>query len=338
MCKVNYKDNKSLRLHLVKAKCAPRGSSSNSDEEQFACHRCEDVFLERATLLRHLLFQCSRKQDLECSKCEKVFATDDDLAQHVEACVVHNARFPPELSVGGKETRIDCDQCGRTFISKNSLRQHSKYCKVQQVAASPEMDKEEISESDLKPCTIRVGRSPTVLGRRKPIGRMRRSPKKFADESFEKGWADTRNSKPECILQQSTPTSSKKKSAMQLIRLSSGKVMQVIGHVKNPKGSSDPMAGYVLKDFAGKVTEVKTLPVSPKDQSSRIEDKTGSSKEQQEPFTESESLNISETDKLKDTFEEDKEFTIAEKETHRDSHENVITVSIDEHELDYQIS
>ena len=348
MCKIAYKDNKALKLHLVKAKCLLLEKSPKKDQEQYGCHRCEEVFSERLALLRHLLFQCSRRHELECSRCQKIFATDDDLSQHVEACVVRNARFSPVLSSGRKGVGVHCEQCGRSFTSKNGLRQHALSCRVQPVTVSPDKSisvrEKGLLEHDLTPCTIKLDKVPSVLGRRLPTGRIRRTPKKFADESFEKGWADTRDSKPECVLKTAPAVSTK--PGMQVIRLSSGKVMQVIGRVKNPKGSnSDPMTGYVLKDFTGtgKVTEVKAIPVSSIDQSSN--NIVSPSKGEQSTMSTSDCPNTNEVSPGgegsgigKCSRGKEKQSGEGELNDHQevlsgDSEQNVITVSIDENEL-----
>ena len=328
MCKITYKDNKALKLHLVKAKCSLHEKSPRKDQEQYGCHRCEEVFSERPALLRHLLFQCNRRHELECSRCQKVFATDEDLSQHVEACVVRNARFPPVLSSGRKQIGLHCEQCGRHFTSKNGLRQHALSCREEPMTISPDKsicagEKELLEEV------------PSVLGRRLSTGRIRRTPKKFADESFEKGWADTRDSKPECILKTTPATFTK--PAMQLIRLSSGKIMQVIGRVKNPKGSdSDTMTGYVLKDFTGtgKVTEVKAIPISSMDQTDNnvvSPSKDGQSTVSDCPDTNEVSQegdgHGKEAQSSEGGLNDDQEVLSG------DSEQNVITVSIDENEL-----
>ena len=336
MCKITYKDNKALKLHLVKAKCSLREKSPKKDQEQYGCHRCEEVFSERPALLRHLLFQCSRRHELECSRCQNIFATDEDLSQHVEACVVRNARFPPVLSSGRKSVGFHCEQCGRHFASKNGLRQHALSCREEPGTVSTDKS---ISARE-KGLSERV---PSVLGRRRPTGRIRRTPKKFADESFEKGWADTRDSKPECVLK-TTPAASTK-PAMQLIRLSSGKVMQVIGRVKNPKGSdSDTMTGYVLKDFTGtgKVTEVKAYPVPSMDQTDN--NVASPSKDEQSTISTSDCPDTNEVSQEdegpigkrshgKETQSSEGELNDDQEVLSGDSGQNVITVSIDENEL-----
>ena len=324
MCKITYKDNKALKLHLVKAKCLLLEKSPKKDQEQYGCHRCEEVFFERPALLRHLLFQCSRRHELECSRCQKLFATDDNLSHHVETCVVRNVRFPPVLSSGRKGVGVHCEQCGRSFTSKNGLRQHALSCRVQPVTISPDKS--------------------VVVGGRLSTRRIRRTPKKFADESFEKGWADTRDSKPECVLKTSPAVSTK--PGMQVIRLSTGKVMQVIGRVKNPKGSdSDPMTGYVLKDFTGtgKVTEVKAIPVSSMDQSSNnivslFKDEQSAMATSDCPDTDEVSPGgevggIRKCIRGKEKQSGEEELNDDQEALSCDSEHKVITVSIDENEL-----
>ena len=260
VCRLNYKDNNALRLHLVKAMCSDRTKGDMEENGQFGCHRCDSVFSERPSLIRHLLFQCSQKHDLVCNKCRKMFATDDEFTQHIMTCVMRSVPLNPVMSRSGvKLNNIACQMCGSTFPNQRGFTMHARQCKAKPVHISPQKVMPEVEHMEkfgLTPCTVKLDKVSNVLGGRLPTGRVRRTPRKYADEAFERGWADTRDVKPDCTLQTTKP-----KPGLQYIPLSSASVLQAFAQLSASNKVQQSTAGSGAKLVVPTGGAVKGKPV-----------------------------------------------------------------------------
>ena len=318
VCKLYYKDNYALRLHLVKALCSQREKAIFDESEKFGCHRCEAAFPERPSLIRHLLFQCSHKQDLACNKCAKIFATDEEYTQHIMTCVMRRTPLNPVMP-SGKQTGMACPKCGCTFSKKDVFTRHTILCKAKPVNISPvkivsEVEKGQLEKYGLTPCKIKLDKVPDVLGTRLPTGRLRRTPKKYADEAFEKGWVDTRDSKPECTLQTTKP-----KPVLQFFRLADGKVLQAVGQAPAVnKTVTASGSKYIVKNFPSKSWKVVSPPKAI----------ASTSKKEEEAFLTMRRIVESKGDESNEAVGDDNQ----EKTSIADT-EDTITVSLDDPEM-----
>ncbi len=175
--------------------------SGDEGYQSFGCHRCDTLFTERPAMLRHLLFQCNQKSDLVCSRCDTVFATEEDFEEHKTLCFDYlepfAKRHKKKDSLDVEGCTVICVKCGKMFKDRNSYAQHEKKCdatsQVKKAKLNPEEDKEEYlsRQFDLKPKKVPAEELQRVEMPRPMRGRIRKTPVRFADEAYEKGWAET---------------------------------------------------------------------------------------------------------------------------------------------------
>ncbi len=225
---MTFKDNRSFRLHSIKEKCSD-GAGGGAPAEggdasaaavaslgrTYGCHRCDTLFKERSALLRHLLFACKIGADPICVTCDSMFASQEEFSEHRKFCGPRRKRRLDDDDddrslVEG--VHVICTKCGKMFFGKERYEAHAQRCQddgddddddyeptpaaKRTKQMSPEEQKEAYMRSQfrLKPKDAAAGDEDATPGAgtpRTPGSRARRSPRKYADESYEKGWAET---------------------------------------------------------------------------------------------------------------------------------------------------
>ena len=78
---------------------------------EYVCQKCNNLFLDKRTLTKHLKECLTETEKFSCSTCGKQFVSQTCFQTHLEKC-----------------TQLICNSCHKTCSSKQSLENHIKNC------------------------------------------------------------------------------------------------------------------------------------------------------------------------------------------------------------------
>ena len=82
------------------------------NDKPFLCDICDNRFFIKRDLKRHVIHKHSRKNNLECRICSRVFKRYGHLNYH--------------LKTHTNDKQFKCDQCDKDFITKSHLKIHQR--------------------------------------------------------------------------------------------------------------------------------------------------------------------------------------------------------------------
>ena len=139
LCKITYKQLKSLKNHICNKKivkipcpsCSKMISKSNLSHHikthsaiKHKCHKCKKIFRRKELLDKHILKHGRKKKTL-CEQCGKVFARPNHLKAHMISHAKQQEDGPSE-EVNALQKEIKCKICSNKFPSTSQLTVHLK--------------------------------------------------------------------------------------------------------------------------------------------------------------------------------------------------------------------
>lgn len=124
-CDSEFSQQNSLNQHVQMVH-----KNESSPSQQFACQYCRNTFTNRAQLERHLRIHVS-SIDLKCNICDKMFETQDSLAQHK---LTHCKTFEPESAPKNSAPNaspsttgaVVCVYCKQNIENEIQFKEHFK--------------------------------------------------------------------------------------------------------------------------------------------------------------------------------------------------------------------
>ncbi|KAL1448841.1 hypothetical protein WDU94_000096 [Cyamophila willieti] len=110
-CASNSNPNRTFKIHVEKLYMHSKVDKTlDSFKKLYVCHFCEEIFLRRKHIIKHL--KVHAKQKYSCKFCHKKFSS---------IATVHNHHQQKHQMVAEP---IVCEQCGQSFTQKMSLKKH----------------------------------------------------------------------------------------------------------------------------------------------------------------------------------------------------------------------
>jgi len=92
-----------------------RHQQAHSNARSHQCEECEQIFLRKTHLLRHIQSVHRQERSFECSTCHLSFAQSGNLAAHKRTHDDALARHP-------------CDLCGASYVRQRDVKRHKTNC------------------------------------------------------------------------------------------------------------------------------------------------------------------------------------------------------------------
>merc|ERR1719471_1657928 len=105
-------EKKPVIANVKVVRSAPVTTPAEGDEVKATCPQCHKTFRRLFNMRIHVDRVHKKIKPFPCTKCDKSFATNSDLRQH--------------MTVHGEGKVFECEECGRTFSNRDSIILHQK--------------------------------------------------------------------------------------------------------------------------------------------------------------------------------------------------------------------